>query len=469
RTSNYEAHKDRYPPAVPGTCQWLLHHEKYREWGQKQASDLLWISADPGCGKSVLISYLIDHLNGAENRIQVPEVVCYFFFKEDNHEQNNAVHAVSAILHQLYTAQPWLLQHVTHSFLDHGRDVLQQFSSLWSLLDASVTDPASRDVILIFDALDECETTTQRQLLQSLVRFYKTKEGDSLTRPPFVKTIIASRPDNEIKHAFDILPTIRLRGEDEPEAISRDVELVIDHHIENAVRRGLPRGILEEVRVGLIQGADRTFLWTTLVINLLEAKKGASKRELMEILQARGDIFRIYERLLEQSTDALSIAIAVDRTQTTFEDLELDVVHNFEERAKALCGHFIRIVRGTVYLVHQTAREFLLDHSTEAQYLSKNPKTNSRTTNWQQSVISRRAHNELLDICLKYLSLLNVGGSEQSLAATIFRDQIAINFLRYAGHHWTYHYHQLAPDLTETQLDNCARLCNANTLGFGSW
>lgn len=490
--SNYEAHKDRYPPAVPGTCQWLIRHEKYRNWRQNQASDLLWLSADAGCGKSVLTSYLIDHLKSSENKIQVPEIVCYFFFKEDNSEQNDATHAISAILHQLYTAQPWLLRHATSQFLDQGKDILRSFNSLWKLLDSSTTDPSSRDVILVFDGLDECEPATRQNLLQSLARFYSAREGSSLTSPPFVKTIIASRPGNDIKHAFDILPTIRLRGEDEPEAISQDVELVIEHHIENATRRGIPREVLADVRAGLIKGADRTFLWTTLVISLLETKKGASIRELMGILDARGDIFQIYERLLDHSSDAtqawkllqivvgairpmtlseLSVAMAVSTKQTTFEDLRLDVVHNFEERAKELCGHFIRIVRETVYLVHQTAREFLLvqthgSHPTMAHDSIPRPPKGK----WHKSIVLKQAHNEVLNICLQYLSLLNVKSSRRlSIAENLFSDQFAGRFLEYAGRYWTVHYHCVAPDLTPTQLDACARLCNSNTLGFGEW
>lgn len=489
--SNYEAHKDLYPPAVPGTCQWLIRHEKYQHWRQKQSSDLLWLSADAGCGKSVLLSYLIDHLKSSENKVQVPEVVCYFFFKEDNNEQNDAIHAISAILHQLYTAQPWLLGQVTGHFLEEEKSMLRSFNSLWKLLDTSTTNTSSRDVIIILDGLDECEPSTRQQLLQSLTRFYSAREGSDLTQPPYVKTIIASRPSNDIKHAFDILPTIRLRGEDEPEAISQDVELVIKHHIENATRRGIPREVLADVRAGLIKGADRTFLWTTLVIDLLETKKGASKRELMEILEARGDIFQIYDRLLDHSSNAtqarkllqivvgairpmtlseLSVAMAVNSDQMTFEDLKLDVVHNFEERAKELCGHFIRIVRETVYLVHQTAREFLIQTHGTHQLDAHVPVPSSPQATWHKSIVLKEAHHAVLNICLHYLSLLNVKDSRRlSIAENLFSDQFAGRFLEYAGRYWTVHYRCVAPDLTPTQLDACARLCNSQSLGFGEW
>jgi hypothetical protein len=476
--SEYEAHRNRNPTAVPGTCQWLLHHEIYRGWRLKQASNLLWLSADPGCGKSVLTSYLVEHLKNADNKLQVPEIVCFFFFKEDSNEQDNAPHAISALLHQLYTTQPWLLQHATKPFIAEGRAILDQFSTLWSILMASVKDTRSRDILLILDGLDECELVTRHQLLQSLVRFYKA-EHNNLNESPFVKTIISSRPDNDIKIAFDMLPTIRLRGEDEPEAISKDVELVIQDHIEKAILRGLPRSILGDLKAGLIKGADRTFLWTTMVIDLLEAKKGASKRELLEILQSR-DIYRIYHRLLEDSSDQeearrllhivvaavrpltlaeMSIAMSVNPSQQSFEELELDIVYNFEERVKALCGNFIRIVHSTIYLVHQTAREFLL---------LENKDQPPKFGKWQHSIILREAHSQLLDICLQYLAFLNVKSSQPSPYA-LDNNIYTTQFVEYASRFWTHHYLELAPLLTESQLAKCAQLCNSRSLGFSRW
>jgi hypothetical protein len=245
---------------------------------------------------------------------------------------------------------------------------------------------------------------------------------NNLNKAPFVKTIVMSRPDNDIKVAFNTLPAIRLRGEDEPEAIGKDVELVIRNRIEKAVLRGLPRNTLDDLQEGLIRGADRTFLWTTMAIDLLEAKKGASKTELLEILQSR-DIFRIYHRLLEDSSDQeqarrllhvvvvavrslklaeMSIVLSVKPTQQSLEDLELDIVYNFEERVKALCGNFIRVIHSTIYLVHQTARDFLLQETqTLSPILGK----------WQHSILLRDSHSQILDICLQYIALLDTSSS----------------------------------------------------------
>ena len=60
-TSIYEDHKDRNPPRVPGTCLWFLKNQRFGDWLASDSADLLWVTADPGCGKSVLSRSLIDH------------------------------------------------------------------------------------------------------------------------------------------------------------------------------------------------------------------------------------------------------------------------------------------------------------------------------------------------------------------------------------------------------------------------
>lgn len=68
-----------------GTCQWALQSTEYIRWLDGKQNDLLWVSADPGCGKSVLARSIIDsHIHTSSPRM----TICYFFFK-DNEAQNS--------------------------------------------------------------------------------------------------------------------------------------------------------------------------------------------------------------------------------------------------------------------------------------------------------------------------------------------------------------------------------------------
>jgi ankyrin repeat domain-containing protein 50 len=102
-SSNYKQYKDRNPKRVEGTCEWFLEHPKYRNWLEAESSQLLWISADAGCGKSVLASFLVKKLT---NDISDKDTtVCSFFFKDDNTEQRISPLAFSALVHQALVSE----------------------------------------------------------------------------------------------------------------------------------------------------------------------------------------------------------------------------------------------------------------------------------------------------------------------------------------------------------------------------
>src|SRR5947207_3768346 len=107
-SSDYESHRRRNPDRVQGTCEWFLRHGKYQYWSQEQKSSLLWVSADPGCGKSVLASFLVDELKSPESQRDLSGTVCFFFFKDDNDKQKSAAFALCALLHQLFIVKSFL-------------------------------------------------------------------------------------------------------------------------------------------------------------------------------------------------------------------------------------------------------------------------------------------------------------------------------------------------------------------------
>lgn len=88
-TSNYKAHKQRVPVAVDGTCKWFFQHEKYVNWINALEPGILWVTADPACGKSVLASFLIDHLSKVQAQPEGQTTICFFFFKDDNDQQRH--------------------------------------------------------------------------------------------------------------------------------------------------------------------------------------------------------------------------------------------------------------------------------------------------------------------------------------------------------------------------------------------
>lgn len=213
------------PEAAPGTCQWVLTHDQYGKWSQNPHSDLLWISADPGCGKSVLARKLIDQ----DLRNESAHTVCYFFFK-DNEDQNSLPTALCSILHQLFASQPELIKYALKAWCIHGRGIQSEREELWRILLEAVSDPQSHKVVCVFDALDECREDHRERFISMLSKFYQNIHSNPAKKGHF-KILVTSRPYDEIQYSFEkippSLPTIHLRGDEMNGRIHEEIDLVI--------------------------------------------------------------------------------------------------------------------------------------------------------------------------------------------------------------------------------------------------
>jgi hypothetical protein len=480
---------------------------------------MLWVSADPGCGKSVLASFLIDN-HGIER--ETATNVCYFFFKDDNEEQRNSISAISALLHQICKKQPELLHHFITAQSMKGPTAVKQFQTLWEIFIQIVQDPESNDTVCIIDALDECEKKSRKEFTDALVEYFRA-ERKHQPGSPILKVLITSRPDNAIKTSFSKLSNIRLRGENETEAISQDVERVVQVSINELESSGLPRELLGGLQEQLIERADRTFLWTTLTISLLKdaSEAGASQQDLEAILQSR-DIDAIYTRLLDAQIQAsriailrmlhiivassrpltlqeMSIAMEVSYDHFQLSDVLPAIKYPFENYVKSLCGHFLRIIRNKIYLVHQTARDFLLNQLDE-EYIQRNPvvdpkqiiglensqnylrkvaRLDFKTFNWQKSIRLQEARYLLLNICTKYICLM-AGDFKAILKLTPFhtsheafklaKEVEDIGFIEYAALNWPLHRRQVGNfDLTMQEISAFENICNPEFPGFYIW
>lgn len=263
-TSNYREDKERIEKRVAGTCRWVLDHPKYLAWKQS-TNNLLWISADPGCGKSVLSRALVDE------RLVVPEsgttTVCYYFFKDDDAGRQGAANALSSILHQIFTAKPLLLRYAMKSFDGHGTRLNEMLSTLWDILETA-GDSEAGEIVCVLDALDECRDMDRKILIRKIGGLYLDNEWSTAR----LKFLMTSRPYSDIENAFGYeinnLDSISLRGEHEIEHISREINMVIDDKVPRicrARRHPLPEPLQVLLIEKLKATPNRTYLVTSYV------------------------------------------------------------------------------------------------------------------------------------------------------------------------------------------------------------
>lgn len=316
--SDYEHHLDQVDDPVPGTCEWVLSHVKWLHWVDDQDSALLWISADAGGGKSVIAKFLVDHLKNRRS-LQKRPVVFYFFFKEGLEGQDNATAAASALLHQFCRYRRRFIRHIMPKYTSMATRAFSRFTNLWTLLMQTVND-LREDVVWVLDGLDECDRTSLDELVKALGVYANNTSG---SRPQHhLKVLLLSRPHNSIQQRLQLgrtdsmedskqtpisRKTVRLRVEEETAAVGRDIARFVQHKlVELGQQDLLTDDLLDRLRSKLIHGADLTFLWISLVIQLVEdaGVDGISAADLESILNTT-KLDDVYERLLSGTPQPL--------------------------------------------------------------------------------------------------------------------------------------------------------------------
>jgi hypothetical protein len=264
--SNYEEQKNINLCPAEGTCQWVLQSSENIRWLGSSHDDLLWVSADPGCGNSVLARSIIDdHLLASSPAV----TICYFFFK-DNDEQAGLDTALCSILHQLFDQRPHLLSYAITSWEKNGEALRYEADELWRILITATSSDASCQTICVFDALDACREIDQDQLIQKLQLFHR--QICPPTQDTSLKFLVTSRPYNHIQDRFraitDFFPHLHLKWEEEIDQVHRKIDLVVKMRVkELADTASLSWDIQQRPEQQLLQMEHRTYLWLHLAID----------------------------------------------------------------------------------------------------------------------------------------------------------------------------------------------------------
>ncbi|KAH8647874.1 hypothetical protein BX600DRAFT_484435 [Xylariales sp. PMI_506] len=460
---DYEGYKNFNPPRVKGTCEWFFNDERFHKWRDSNTSSLLWVSAGPGCGKSVLSRALID-----DHRLSTSlttATICYFFFKDGDEGRRYSMNALCAILHQLFKQDLSgdLIKYALSSHKFQGTKLTGNFSELWRLLVASAKSSDAEEIICVLDALDECDKNSREQLIDSLKDLYcQPRELQNLK----LKFLITSRPYDDLEEYFNRFTTtnyLRFDGDEKSADIGREINLVIDEYVDRFTV-GFPDEHRRQLSDHLKIMDNRTYLWLYLIFDTVKAnlsvyKKWSNFGALLSDIPH--GVFEAYEKILSkghetQTETLLRIILAATRPLTLDEvnialtsalktqrfsshmALESDLWPKvgFKNTVQNLCGLFINVYDSKLSFIHQTARDFLT-HS-------------RRQGTWQGRFSMSRSHSMLSQVCIDYLLLPGLTDIEPSHCL----------FLSYAGRNWPLHYTSQERDAAHRSRKDARTLCN---------
>lgn len=484
----YETDKNKNFPHIQGTCQWFFKAKEFCDWRDGKDTGLFWVSAHPGCGKSVLSRALIDddHLkktattiNTATSETPLQETttsICYFFFEKGVQGRAKLTNAFSAILHKLFAEDMTneLIQHAILPYRSNQR-LGDEFAPLWSILVKCSDSETRGDIICLLDAFDECEQEGREQLLGTLQEYYSKRQGTHK-----LKFLITSRPYKTVEVLFDSfsrkVKLLRVDWEDKYDEVSRDMALVIDSRLEGASYHFSTRD-RESIRRHLKDQKSKTYLWLHLIFSIIKNRPSSYSTgdAVMEKLlkSIPQEVSESYEEILNYSQDeemtvtllqlilaarrplalaeanyALTMALASTKFQRHQDVAAKLYGADFQSTVGDLCGLIITTYDGCLHFIHLTAHEFLT---------SSGPKAGLK---WSGRFAPETGlHQTMSRCCISYLLLndFNEMSSRASLLQTRSEtDQFPL--LKYASINWGYHFRQLDKTSAVVMMADARRL-----------
>ncbi|KAK0734728.1 heterokaryon incompatibility protein [Lasiosphaeria miniovina] len=241
-------------------------------------------------------------------------------------------------------------------------------------------DPNLKATYLVIDALDECIADLPK-LLDFVVRISSDR----------VKWLLSSRNDVTIEKKLksdDRQTRLSLKLKANVMQVSHAINMYIDDKVSNLeplqdntlLEDGIP--LKDRVRDILRSKADGTFLWVALVVQELGGEDIESWHVLQIVEEVPLGLDGMYDRMLNEvkrhkrdSELCRRILSTVTAAYRPLHLAEIGVLSGLPEhitkstenvkRIVAKCGSFLTVRDNQIYLIHQSATDFLLDMGTQ--------------------------------------------------------------------------------------------------------
>ncbi|KAF2729421.1 HET-domain-containing protein, partial [Polyplosphaeria fusca] len=350
--------------------RWIFENPDFQRWQEESQSRLLWIKGDPGKGKTMLLCGIINELN---DFLPKTSLLSYFFCQATDSRINSATAVLRGLLFMLVNQQPSLISHLWEKY-DQTSKALFEDANAWVALSeifaSIVQDPNLNIIYLVIDALDEC-VTDLLELLDFIVQMSYTSSR--------VKWIISSRNWPNIEERLErVGDKVRLSLELNANSVSAAVRSYITHKVSRLAQdKRYNDQTKQAVLDYLYTNANDTFLWAALVCQNLG--KMSRLNVITKLKAFPPGLDSLYHRMIQNINDledaslckqALAIVAVVYRP-VTLQELtslmeELDSPNEDLDTARevvSLCGSLLTTRDGTIYFVHQSAKDFLLEEA----------------------------------------------------------------------------------------------------------
>ncbi len=193
--------REIYSRHQQGSGQWLLKSERFRIWLESKGGVLL-CPGNPGAGKTVLASIVIDHL---WNEVRTDGIgVAYIYCDYLKYREQTPIHLAGSLLKQLAEQQNPFSESLKSFYDEHkSSNTDPNPKRAFEVLKAEC-DSWSR-VYIIIDALDECseKDATRQRVVEGLLSLQGSKR---------INILVTSRPIPSILCDFEVSERLEIRA-----------------------------------------------------------------------------------------------------------------------------------------------------------------------------------------------------------------------------------------------------------------
>lgn len=354
---------------ISGSCEWFTAKQEFTEWhiSSSGTPSVLWLSGNPGSGKSVLASSVVTYLEGQNLDCS------YFFFKHGVKGKSSINDCLRSLAYQMALSNCEIRKKVL-ALQPNGVDFEKlDERNIWRKLFMNAIFSAGpiQPHFWVIDGLDECNK------IQSFFYIISNINGNIPLR-----VFVTGRRVQEIERGFGQL---RQKITHIPLLLSDTID-DIKSFILTRLGGLLVKDIdsLTSLTDKILMKSGGSFLWVRLVIHELEITWAEEMIE--EVLnEIPADMNLLYKRILDDMTKMsratriakaiLTWTVCAMRPLTLSEmqsALKIDIdetIHNLDRSISSICGQLVFVdQRSRIQIIHQTAAQFLLEEGLNSEF-----------------------------------------------------------------------------------------------------
>lgn len=412
------------PPS--DTCTWFQKSEDIKTWRSSEETQLLWITSNPGCGKTTnaffLCAALEDEITKAAANLNVRKdqdrdvpVLLQFYCREGALDTSTPQAVLRSFLLQLVDAPAYrqdVIRIINAERVSAQPTFLDSTEKLWSLF-ARIVEIIPR-LYIVLDGIDECIDNDGRFLLvNSLSQLFKASEK------PW-KILVTGRFKAPKSGSWS-------QTEISPQDIKADLENFVDQRLgqlEN-VQMLQPKSIVQ-IKTKLITNANSMFLWAKLSIDEIQQVPSWNIEETLDALPSSlaslyGGIFArlrrdLHPKLYQQITNVCICILAAADT-VTFQDVltllallegakdEKEVDEIIQIRGAILKEKFSSLIvinsNMGIDFVHSSLRQYL--QTTGTLFIPSPGDLDAASSDLSTLEVDAKIHRDLAILCVRYL------------------------------------------------------------------